>query len=93
MTSAASPLIACANNNVVVQPVALRPVSAELMRPPPQPRCELPQRADYSVDEVVAYAACWRAAYQSIAKRHDGLRRAVAARQSAAAKAVKAGGV
>lgn len=48
---AASLVTGCASD-VVVEPVALRPVSSKLMATPPVPKCDLPDRADYSPREV-----------------------------------------
>ena len=62
------------------------------MRAPGIPRCALPKRDDYAPSEVVAYADCWRAAYHALAARHIGLQKAVAVRESAAARAVAAKG-
>jgi len=90
VASAAFLVTACAGNNVVVQPVALKPVDARLMKSPGIPRCNLPDRADYDPREVIVYAKCWEAAYHSIAARHIGLQRAVRTREQIAAKAVKA---
>jgi len=90
VASAGFLLAACAGNNVVVEPVALKPVDARLMKAPGIPRCDLPNRADYAPAEVIVYAKCWEAAYHSIAARHIGLQRAVRAREQIAAKAVKA---
>lgn len=83
-------LSACASNNVVVKPVALKPVSSALMKAPGIPRCDLPQRADYDPREVIAYSECWKAAYHSLAARHIGLQRAVRTRETIAAKALQA---
>lgn len=90
MASAALTLTACASNNVVVEPIKLRPVDARLMKSPGIPRCILPERADYAPAEIIVYAKCWEAAYHAIAARHIGLQRAVRAREQIAAKAVKA---
>lgn len=70
-----------------MQPVALKPVAAELMRAPAA-RCNA-GAADLSPGEVVAYAQCWRAAYHAAAARLIGLQKAVAVREAAAAKAVQ----
>lgn len=82
-------LTACAGNNVVVEPVALKPVPAALMRSPGVPRCMLPARDSYDAREIIAYADCWTEAYHSLAVRTTGLQRAVAIREAAAQKAVK----
>jgi hypothetical protein len=83
-------LLTGCGNNVVVQPVAIKPVSADLMRSPGVPRCQLPERNDYAPSEIIAYSECWKAAYHALAARHIGLQRAVSVRQAATAKAVKA---
>lgn len=87
---AAFPLGGCSKDNVVVEPVALRPVSAHLLAPPDVPNCTPQPRADYSPDEVLAYAKCWRAAYDALFAKHKGLAKAVAFRQQQAAKAAQA---
>lgn len=87
--TAAFVLTGC-GNNVVVQPVAIKPVPASLMKAPSAPKCALPDRADYSPDEVVAYADCWKAAHEAIYARHLGLQRAVRVREAATKKAIKA---
>jgi hypothetical protein len=84
----ASLLGACASKNVAVEPVALPPVAAELMKVPAVPRCDLPERTDYDTREVLAYAHCWRAAYFLSTTRLYGLQKAVNVREKAAAKAV-----
>lgn len=82
---------ACATDNVVVEPVAFQPVPKELMQPVKQPSCDLDLDApDYSTAEIKASNLCWQAAYETAKGRHDGLRRAVARREAATAKAVAA---
>lgn len=83
-------LTGCASNNVVVEPVALPAVDKRLMAAPGIPRCSLPRRDDYDVQEVLAYARCYEAAYHALARRMIGLQRAVAVREAATATAVAA---
>ena len=80
----------CANDNVVVTPVAIAPVSRALLELPEPPRCVLPARAGYQTAEVMAYATCWQTAYDGLFHRHKGLIKAVIVRQTATAKAVAA---
>jgi len=75
---------------VVVEPIAVRPVASRLLEPPEPPKCDLPARPDYAPGEVIAYAECWRAAYDSLFKKHKGLAYAVIVRQNATAKAARA---
>lgn len=89
MAPAASLLTGCAKE-VVVEPIAPRKVAGALMAYPSVPRCALPARADYAPGEIVAYAACWQAAYDALFVKHKGLIRAVAQRERTAAKAIKA---
>ena len=60
------------------------------MRAPDVPRCNLPERENYHVREIVAYADCWQSAYNALFHRHKGLIRAVTVRERVTAKAVKA---
>lgn len=83
-------LLSACGNNVVVEPVTLKPVSAALMKSPGIPRCSLPQRSDYETSELIAYAECWTAAYHALAARHIGLQRAIKTREQIASKALKA---
>lgn len=84
-------LSACAQDNVVVEPVAFQPVPKGLMQTVRAPSCELDGKAsDYSTAEIKASLDCWGSAFQAAKARHDGLIRAVAKRESATAKAVAA---
>jgi len=74
----------------VTEVAVLPPVASDLMRYPSPPRCDLPERAEYDAREVLAYAACYRAAYHALHGRLTGLQRAVAVREAAAAKAAAA---
>jgi hypothetical protein len=71
-------------------PIAPPPVAAKLTAVPAVPRCALPERADYSPEEVKAYAQCWEAAYDALFKKHKGLIMAVSTRERAVNKAVAA---
>lgn len=91
MAALAFPLSACATDNVVVEPVALQKVPKTLMQPVRQPSCELDGNAsDYSTEEVKASLDCWTSAFEAAKARHDGLRRAVAKREAAIDKVIKA---
>lgn len=76
---------------VVIQPIAVRKVPAELMVRPPTPACDAdvpaegiePRRLNRSKD-------CWKAAYQSADARLGGLQTAVRKRQNAVDAAFKA---
>lgn len=90
LTCAAFLLGGCTTNNVAVEPVALKPVSPQLMRVPAVPKCELRPAPDYAPQEVISYAECWRAAYDQLFAKHKGLIQAVSARQKTAQQAAKA---
>lgn len=86
---AAFQLGGCASDNVVVAPITLKPIASRHLQAPDVPKCEPPPRADYSTDEVIAYAKCWRAAYDALFEKHKGLVQAVMLRERVTAKAVK----
>lgn len=83
-------LIACAGNNVVTEPVALKGVNPGLLAKPKLPECKRPEpRAGR--DDVrlwAAYADCHKARADAFYERLTGLQRAVIVRERAAAKAV-----
>lgn len=81
---------ACSDPNVVVQPVALKPVAEKLLKVEPLVQCEAADTDSYTVQELLAIKECWRA--QAFAKHSsfDKLSRVVRIRQAAAARALKA---
>lgn len=82
---------ACATDNVVVEPVAFQKVPRTLMQPVRRPSCELDGKAsDYSTEEIKASLDCWTKAFDAAKARHASLSRAVAKREAAVDKAVKA---
>lgn len=80
---------ACASDNVVVQPVGLKPIASGLMAGMKAPACDLPEREGYTGFELARRGDCWAAAYGAAAGRLQGLQRAVKAREKALAGIVK----
>lgn len=84
-------LSACVKDNVVVEPVSVQKVPRALMQPIKPPSCDLDDKAkDYSTDEVGSSLNCWKAAFEAAQEKHAGLSKAVARREAAIEKAVKA---
>lgn len=80
---------ACASDNVVVQPVSLKPIAPGLMSGMKAPACDLPERDGYTGFELARRGDCWAAAYGAAAGRLAGLQKAVKAREKALAGIVK----
>ena len=76
---------------MVVKPIAPPPVAPELLRAVPKPLCELtPGAAEYSPAELAAAIDCWRSAWAVASGKHGALAKAVRARETKVAEAVKA---
>lgn len=80
----------CASDNVVVQPVSLKPVDARLMQPLGAPKCEprlsvAEERNDVIDPRHMGMAKeCYAVAEERARNRLHGLQSAVKARESAA---------
>lgn len=83
--------VACAKEQVVVDPVAFSKVPARLKQLPPKPKCDLRHDVeDYSTEEIKAVLACREAEIVALRNRHASLRRAVEKREAAVDAALEA---
>ena len=82
-SSVAFLLAGCGPDTVLVQPVAIKDVPAELLAKPRVPKC-LVRKEDYGVDEVSDAHACERAAAASARANLRALQQAVRSRQAVA---------
>ena len=74
-------LAGCGPDGVLVEPVSVKEVPADLLADPKAPRC-LAEKADYGVDELEEAHDCERRAARNARARLRALQKAVRSRQA-----------
>lgn len=78
------------SKQVVLEPVALKPVPSSMLRAQPAPKCgdQVGDDATVHVGEILASRECYRGAEEISRRRLGALQRAVRSREQAAKKLV-----